>query len=462
MTGGEIGPILPRLTIFDRMKKLLLFSGRKSARLEYVVSLIFNELLGLDCRVTEEELLFKKSLLPKLNYSETRIATTEFQIKPHPLLFEQAIAEHSIKTTSWQGLPAFFQTDELTSDCPFDLLAATFFMVSRYEEYGPFEADGHGRFSASQSLAAKAGFLQQPVVNQWVRKLGELLKSRFSALEIDPPRFHFQLTYDIDYAWQVRQKGFFRTAGGLLKLVFNRSFEEAISRLKILFGLTPDPYFTFDFQSEIHHRYQIKPLYFFHVGDYRGEPDAPISFRKLAMQRLIRKIAQKHEIGLHPSYRSFNETAFFSVEKQRIQSILQKEITRSRQHFLLLKFPDYYRNLIDNGISSDYSMGFADAIGFRAGMADSFFWFDLLADQQTKLRIHPFQIMDVSLKNYLNLSPENAIDHSIKLIESIVKTGGTFTLLWHNNSLSEMAGWQGWQTVFEQLVSFAKQAELVE
>jgi hypothetical protein len=132
------------------------------------------------------------------------------------------------------------------------------------------------------------------------------------------------------------------------------------------------------------------------------------------------------------------------------------DIIRSRQHFLKLSLPTTYRNLINLGIQHDYSMGYASQVGFRAGIASSFNFYDLDLDTETKLRIHPFAVMDGTLKDYLNLNPEEAKAIISQLIEEVKKVDGEMMSLWHNETLSNEDRWTGWLEVYEHLLQEAQ------
>ena len=130
-------------------------------------------------------------------------------------------------------------------------------------------------------------------------------------------------------------------------------------------------------------------------------------------------------------------------------------MTKSRQHFLMLRFPETYRNLIANGISEDYTMGYADEVGFRASLCTPFYFYDLQKEEKTNLRIHPFAVMDATMNLYLKIKPAVALDYVRQLIDETKKVTGTFILLWHNESLSEVATWKGWKNVYEELIKEA-------
>jgi hypothetical protein len=100
-------------------------------------------------------------------------------------------------------------------------------------------------------------------------------------------------------------------------------------------------------------------------------------------------------------------------------------------------------------------MGFAATPGFRAGICTSFLWYDLESEVATKLRIHPFAVMDGTLLDYMKLDFQSAIEFVKPLIDEIKNVGGTFISLWHNESLSDDKRWKGWVKVYEEMLEYA-------
>jgi hypothetical protein len=160
-------------------------------------------------------------------------------------------------------------------------------------------------------------------------------------------------------------------------------------------------------------------------------------------------------VGIHPSYNTIEHPALLKKEIRNLRTVLNKDITSSRQHFLRIVLPSTYRNLIEHDITDDYSMGYAALPGFRAGICTPFNFYDLDLEMETKLRIHPFAVMDGTLNDYLGLTPADAIDEIKSLIREVKKVDGTFISLWHNESLSEKKRWKGWKRVYEQLIKEA-------
>ena len=427
----------------------LIYTIKSTKRLKYVFELIFEHILGLPIVYTQDKNTFLKSDLYKLNYSSTPFDDVLY-FKHVNLLFENEVESQKIVVRTYNNKPAFFFHDDEKSIFPFDPFALIFYLVSRYEEYTANQFDEHGRFSAHQSLAFQYSFLHQPLVNQWVLEIKKILKSRYPNLQFKNQEFQFTPTYDIDYAWSYKYKGLLRTIGASAR-DFIKNKTQFKQRIQTLRGKAKDPYFTFDYLNELHQRFDFKPIYFFLVGK-RGQYDKNTSIRKKAFQRLIYKIGQQYQIGLHPSYASNSTFKKLEQEHNALEKFSKQSIANSRQHFLKLSFPSTYRNLIRLGIEKDYSMGYAAQVGFRASIASSFYWFDLEGNEKTDLQIFPFQLMDVTLKNYLKLSPKQAIETATIIIENTKAVDGQLMTLFHNNSFCEQEDWEGWRAVYEEIL----------
>jgi hypothetical protein len=97
-------------------------------------------------------------------------------------------------------------------------------------------------------------------------------------------------------------------------------------------------------------------------------------------------------------------------------------------------------------------MGYPDEPGFRAGIARPYLFYDVSADQQTNLRIVPFQVMDGTLFQYKNLDPAASQEIILKLMNETRKAGGLFVSIWHNTSLLETPEWKRWRGLFELML----------
>ena len=225
-------------------------------------------------------------------------------------------------------------------------------------------------------------------------------------------------------------------------------------RLKALANLNEDPFDIFEYLKTKHKPCQLQPIFFFLLGDY-DEYDKNIDPEHPKLQELIKDLHLDYKIGIHPSYASNQDIWKVREEMKRLENITHRTPKISRQHYLKLHLPSTYQKLIKCGIEADYSMGYASTIGFRAGVACSFMWYDLEREERTNLRIHPFQLMDVTLKEYMNLSPQEASKEIEQIIQTTRHYGGTFISLWHNSSFSKIGDWEEWKVVYERLLIMA-------
>ena len=432
---------------------LLIYTPRTSRRLIYTFDLIFHDILGCQYSLITDPDKFKSATGPKFSYGGQPLDNENVHFVSSGLLFEKGVRKQALEVFDFEGDKAFFKTSGVSS-LPFDPFAATFFLASRYEEYLPHKNDRFGRFPAEESLAFQQDFLQRPVVNIWANKISNILQQQYP--EFIPPasEYKFVPTYDIDSAFAYAHKGIIRTLGGFYKSVAEQRFGELRERTRVLLGKEPDPYDTFDWLMDIQQKYELNPIYFFLVGDY-DEFDKNISIQVGAFRSLIKSIADYAEVGIHPSYASNDDINKLRMEINNLSNVLKREIKKSRQHFLKLSIPRTYQRLIELEISDDYTMGYASQIGFRAGICTPFYFYDMDYEFKTNLRVHPFAIMDVSLNDYMELNSDEAIDTSKKIIDSVKEVRGTFSTLWHNQTLTDDPHWDGWKDVYEEIVKYA-------
>ncbi|WCL81492.1 polysaccharide deacetylase family protein [Saprospira sp. CCB-QB6] len=435
------------------MRVVAFYSPFFSARLEYICSLIFEEHLGLSLLYLSSKVDFLAYEGPKLAYGE---------LKESSLFIPQATAILSQKDI--RPLPAMdWQMDQnawpftlvgRSGLLDFDLLSLAFLAVSRYEEYLLFQEDQHGRFSADQSFFST--YLRRPWLDYHFNRLGELLVQQFPQLEIKQLTYEFLPTYDIDFAYKYKGLPVWRQLGKLVKNAyqFPREFKR---QLMVLLGQTQDPYDVFDFLEQAHQSLDLEAAhYFFLLGDY-GPYDKNTPWQAAILGQLIQQLTQKgNQIGIHPAY-----AGDWEQQLERLAFWTKTRPKQSRQHFLRLRFPQTYQQLIALGIESDYSMGYAANIGFRAAYSRSFYWFDLEQNQATQLRIHPFALMDVSLKNYLSCSLEVAKKLTDELLAELRDVSGRCISLWHNSSFDAAEGWGGWPEFYLDFLKRAKKNELI-
>jgi hypothetical protein len=430
--------------------KILLYSPATTPRLEYVAGHMAGEILGLELLFTSHLPDALSADVPLINYSPEAIPGA-VNIVPHGLLDETGIYRQSIDVSRVDGLPLFFQCSG-KCDAGFDLFASSFYMLSRYEEYLPSIKDRHGRFPFSESLACRHDLAEEPLVELWALKLKECIERKYPRISFPVKQFSFIPTIDIDIPWAYKNRSFWRTAGGLARSFLRADLVELSARYRVLFRGEDDPYDTFDKIEKIHECRGLSPVFFLPAGTY-GRFDKCIPASNPRYRRLIINISGKYQTGIHPSYNSFDDPGLLRDEIKELAVISGKIPSRSRQHFLRLGLPESYRLLIANGILEDYTMGWPEIPGLRAGTCNPFKFYDLEKEVATQLKIFPFQIMDGSLRDYLELKPDQAAEYASRIVKMVRKANGTLITLWHNETFSGSGRWKNWENVYLGIIN---------
>jgi hypothetical protein len=423
--------------------ELLLYSLTYSARLQYTCHFIFTELMGTEFSITTDVQTFKNYDGIKINYSNSRISDNELYVSAVDLLFENNIRSQTIECFEVNNNKAFFKTPD--SGFPFDIFAASFYLLSRYEEYLPHQKDIYGRYAHENSLAFKEGFLQLPLINIWIKDFSAEINKKFPLFTIHHSPFTFIPTYDIDIAYSYKHKGLIRNTGGFFR-------SPSLERIRVLCGLQKDPFDVYDWLNALHEKFQLHPIYFFLVAAQNGIYDKNISPATNAMRQLIKRHAKKYTIGIHPSWQSGDNDALLKKEIGQLQVMAEKAITVSRQHYIRFTLPEGYRRILDAGITEDYSMGYGSINGFRASVASSFNWYDLVQEKETSLRIHPFCFMEANSFYEQKLTATEAFEELMHYYTICKNVNGTFIIIWHNHLMGSDKLYTGWGNMYEKFL----------
>lgn len=434
---------------------VFVYSKTSSPRLEYVLHVLFHHIWEKDYLLCHDEDEFRKLQGPKITYHYHSLPSSSSLYIPASGFLDHTVAWQGSPALGWkEDLPLLFPTKEAAA-IPFDIFSSIFFMLSRWEEYPEGPRDALGRFAGKSSMAYRKGFIHRPVVQEWASFLENSLREHYPGWKKTIKAYRFQPTFDVDQAWAYRYKSPFLQLGGILRDALKADFKVLQLRRDVLAGKREDPFFTFADIETWHRKTDTDPIFFFHLGDY-GAFDKNISYKTPIWRELIRRLDGAHQTGLHPSWKAGSDPAQLAHEIERYAQITGKYPVISRQHYLRLNFPQTYRMLLDHGIETDYSMGYADVPGFRAGISIPFPWYDLEREQTTPLMIFPFAVMDVTLKQYLKLKPADGLKVALALRERVKAQGGVFSTLWHNSSFSDIGGWRPWREIYLQLKKAAE------
>lgn len=449
----------------------------------YILKVLLGEFLGLDYKVDIHK---KHEVIIRMSDNSNRVLITE------DILFHTP-AEQWMKMTSLprQPLPRwnvaddlpevrvcdtelpilygrpivngryFYQQDDV-AQLGLDIFGSSFFMLTRYEELALADRDEHERFPARSSLSYKEGFIRHPLVNEYLEVLWAAMKRLWPGLKRKQRLYRIALSHDVDWPFMTYGMGwsslFRQTVGDLFK---RHDFALALKRIwcKIRDDFYLDPANTFNFIMDLSERYGIISEFYFITDHTAGAIDGMYFINNFEIRTLMHLIYERgHRIGLHTSYNTFRDSRQTKKEFEYLLRVakdlgIKQDFWGGRQHYLRWENPTTWQNWEDAGFDYDSTVGFADHVGFRAGVCYEYPVFNLLTRKVLRLRERPLIVMDGTLleKKYMGLKIDEALSQIEHLASVCRLFNGLFTLLWHNSSL--IASWQ--KRLYEDAVRIA-------
>ena len=331
----------------------------------------------------------------------------------------------------FEGSPVLFGAPRLyrkgdTVVVEADWVASSYYLLTRYEELQCEERDAHGRYTGEQSLLYQLDWLQRPLIEAYSNTLRALLVAGGCLLPpIRPGKI--VLTHDIDASHR------FHDLRSVLGGVRRRQWGLLRQRLK---GM--DPYADF---AGIDRMDKALPwaesVWFAHVAGKTGcAEDAhciPLSVNDWLQSRTL-------SWGIHFSAMASQQNSRLPQELALFDCQAGHTARACRYHYLMLPDSDGWNCLQQQGVTDDYSVGYADLPGFRLGTCRPVRHIDpTTGELSDSLTLHPLSLMDVTLSDYARLPFREALSLADGICRKACADGGEAVLLWHNSSLSQGA-----------------------
>ena len=323
-----------------------------------------------------------------------------------------------------------------------DIIAASFFMLTRWEETVIPDRDEHDRFPFSASVAYRQGFINRPIVDEYTLVLGQWLRTMVPTWQPRSPKFQVALSHDIDLV----RPDLKRLGGDLLR---RHNLGDALKTgSEILRQLMKS-------QTRSGHMKAILDLAeasrtrglasaFFFKTSRRGEFDSGYKIQSPAVRKLISDLIKDgHEIGFHPGYRTLGDPELLSREKALLDEVIGPRSYGGRQHYLRFRVPDTWRHWEEVGLTYDSTMGYAGYEGFRCGTCHPYHPFDIEQNRDLRVLEVPLIVMDATLRTRRQLGVDAAERIILELARMCQAVHGTFTILWHNTPPRESGAWAG-------------------
>ena len=396
---------------------LLVYTQKITPRITFVFKHICTQVLGFPVSFTSkiEEFVAYEGM--KLSYGRTSLGNDLF-FQNVDLLLEQGVADLDIKVQDWEGIPCFFAVSE-SSAIPFDIFAASFFLLSRYEEYLPHVKDREGRFKAAESLGFKGNFLEIPVIDVWALRFRKLLQHKYPQFKFPKRHFSSHNIIAVTEAYSYRKKGIVRVILGMLHDLVHLKPWLVLDRWKVMLNFKQDPYDIYSRVLKFLKKYKINLKFMFQVSDFSAL-DRNINHNRLEFQSLIKSVADYAEVGLQPGFYATCDAQLLKQEKARLENIIKRPVLSALNSKYNLFLPDTYNNMVELEFKNDFSMGYPDAIGFRAGTCTPFFFYDINFEVTTPLLLHPYALSIEALQKLKETEVEykvREIKREVKLVE---------------------------------------------
>lgn len=412
---------------------LLVYTQKITPRITYTFKQVCTRVLGIPVGFTSkiEEFVAHEGM--KISYGKQSLANEVF-IQNVDLLLEQGMTDLEVKVQEWDEVPCFFAVSE-SSSIPFDIFAASFFLLSRYEEYLPHVKDKEGRFQASESLGFQENFLEQPVIDIWAQKFKKVLQARFPDQHFPKKTSSSENIVAVTEIFRYREKGVIRILLGLLGDIFQLKPKYVLHRFQVMLKLKRDPYDIYSKLIRYLKKHKISMKFMFQVSDFSSH-DRNINYNRLDLQSLIKSVADYAEVGLQPGYYANQKFKVLKEEKRRLENILKRPVLSALNSKYNLLLPTTYNHMVELDFKNDYSMGYPEAIGFRAGTCTPFLFYDINFEVTTPLLLQPYAI---NIEAFQKMK-ETEIEYKVREIKRQVKmVDGKLISVFTNNDFSEYA-----------------------
>jgi len=440
-----------------------------SAEREYVLNQIFLEFLGIEIEIEKYENAPQNHYTIILNNSEILINDSFFADPNNSLSY---LRIDNIPTSiKWERLnysenklPIIYGDSDIDTQvvngriiikCGLDIFASIYFMLTRWEEYVIPDRDKHGRFEGVNSTAYINNFLEIPVVNYYLDVLWNMLKKCDQSILKKQRKYKLHLTHDVDNIKKYTNP--YRFIKSFIGQVIKGNLLNAIFMLpqyiKVMLGYGIDPYYTFEYIISLSNRYNLRSIFFF-LCQLDNEYDSRYNVTSNEVKTLINLIeSNKCDIGIHPSYKSSECDELLKKELTRYRKIFNKSKIISRQHYLKLSIPKTFVNLSQNLVSVDYSLGYADKVGFRCGVCYPYRLFDFIDRKQLDIYEYPLLVMDNTIFDYNSYNFIEAKEKIYKICKQVRAFQGDFVFLWHNTRFFNLgeSGFKFYESVVSQI-----------
>jgi len=424
---------------------VLIFAQKVTPRMSYVFKHICTRILGIEVSFTTTIDQFIGHQGPKVSYGNVPLGNELF-FKSHGILEENGVESQEIQVKPWDDTVSFFAVSA-NSALPFDIFGASFYLLSRYEEYLPHVKDTLGRFPSKESLAFKNQFLLDPVVDIWALKLKEVFLAAFPEMTFQQKEYSSHLFIQTEEPYKYKTKGFLRTLFGYAIDLLSGKFRDLFKRTSVVLRTRRDPHDSFKYLITASKNASYKLSFFFLLGEAKEYLEGTTTY-KSAFKQTIKYVADYTEVGLVLSTKAQKDLALIKKEKQYLEEIMLREVQSTYNAEHIVDLPHAYRRLLEMEIFQDYSMCYTNKPGFRASTCTPFLFYDLDFEIKTPLLLHPIAGISDSFTNYDTLKKREVLQ---KMMTTVKDVQGHFVLGIRNAYFGNVKDGKFWRSILTDL-----------
>ena len=429
---------------------VLVFTHQITPRLTYIFKHIFENMLGVSVGFTKTIETFVAHSGPKFSYTKKQLGN-EYFISAHTLLYEQGVKLQTLDVESLDGFPIFFKT-QVDSFFSFDIFAASFFLLSRYEEALPHIKTPQGFFDPAQSIAGQYGFLELPVVDLWVKHLQKNLTVAFPEFfntNDEKKKSIKNVLIEVLVPFRYKHRSLLVSLSDFFKSLWTFDLLQLFEQLAVLFRIKEDPFNTFNTWKSFFKSSAVSPKIFFLFSE-SSSFQSTVSIFNLSYQKIIKTMSDLFSLGLLVSVKSqLKASDFLELEKNNFESLTHKPISDIRMSSEIQNLNTVYESLVVQEFNSDYSMGYQKTFGFRAGTATPFYFYSLSNEFQLPLKIIPIITTEMGLKI---MSPEKAFQLLNDIHENLPLSSSSLTIVISNRFFSPIDENKSWLQEFKNYI----------
>lgn len=375
---------------------LLVYTPAVTPRLGYIFRHIFFRMLDVEISITSSIEKFVSHDGAKISYSEKPLGKELF-FYSSKILFDSGIQDIEIEIFDWNNHPVFFKVPE-SSGIPFDIFAASFYLLSRYEEYLPHIKDHIGRYEYKNSVAFKNNFLEKPLVDIWVNELKVVINNKFNNLiRKNNSKKKILPIFEVSEPFKFLNKSIFSIIFQSLNSIYRFDLRTFFRQILVLINVKKDPFDEYQFIIDFFKKNQLNFISFFRYS--RNSLDAAeVTILSKPYKLLIKNFSDHIYVGLLVSYFAQLNSNIFKKEYKNLKDLIHRKSFRVRLNNGIISLPTIYSDLVNQEVSEDYSMCYNNKIGFRASSSVPFYFYDLVNEVQTKLKVFPVFATEESIR----------------------------------------------------------------